>query len=46
MIPGLDQYKTRPDIPEIYKWNLNLIYSSEKDWEEEFAKIEAAIVAV
>ena len=46
MIPGMDQYKTRQDIPEKYKWNLNLIYSSAKDWEVDFAKIDAAIVAV
>ncbi len=41
----MDQYKSRDDIPEKFRWNLNLIYPSAKDWEEDFRKIEPAITA-
>ncbi|MBU6153419.1 MAG: oligoendopeptidase F [Bdellovibrionales bacterium] len=42
----MDQYKTRQDIPEKHKWNLNLIYPSSRDWEDDFAKLESAIASV
>ena len=42
----MDQYKSREDIPESYRWNLNLIYASSQDWEADFKKIDPAILAV
>ncbi|NDF16281.1 hypothetical protein EB061_13355 [bacterium] len=46
--PGriMDQYKTRQDIPEQYRWNLNLLYASSRDWEDDFNKVEPALLAV
>ncbi len=46
MIPEMDQYKTRQDIPESFKWNLNLMYPTPQDWEADFARVESAIVSV
>ncbi|WP_280768870.1 oligoendopeptidase F [Salipaludibacillus daqingensis] len=33
-------YKSRNDVPEAEKWNLNDIYSSVEDWEKDYGKIE------
>jgi oligoendopeptidase F len=41
----MDQYKSRDDIPEAYRWNLNLIYPTTQDWEEDFRQIDSAIRA-
>jgi oligoendopeptidase F len=42
----MDQYKSREEIPENYKWNLKLIYENEELWETDFKKIDAAVEAV
>jgi oligoendopeptidase F len=38
----MDQYKSRNDIPEQYRWNLNLIYPTDASWDQDFQKVEAA----
>ena len=42
----MDQYKTRSDTPEQYKWNLNLIYQNADLWDADFKKIDAAAQAM
>lgn len=42
----MDQYKSREDTPEHYKWNLKLIYENESLWEEDFKKIEQQVKGV
>jgi oligoendopeptidase F len=42
----MDQYKSRNEIPEKYRWNLNLIYSSSQEWEKDFNSIESALTTV
>jgi oligoendopeptidase F len=34
------QYKTRGDVPEQYRWNLSLMYSSQDAWEQDFKKLD------
>lgn len=38
-----DQFNTRNDIPEAYRWNLSLVYPSLESWEADFAKVDAHI---
>ena len=38
--------KDRKDIPEEYRWDLSTLYPSDKAWEEDFAKMDAAIQKV
>ena len=38
----MDQYKTRSDTPEKYKWNLSVVYDTSDAWEADFKKIDAA----
>ena len=35
-----DQFKTRTDVPEQYRWNLNLMYSTQEAWEQDFKKLD------
>ena len=42
----MDQYKNRSDIPEKYRWNLNLIYANPTEWDRDFAKLDDAATKV
>ena len=42
MTTKADEYKSRSDVPEKYRWNLDLIYSIPEEWEKDFARLEAA----
>lgn len=36
-----EQFQTRADVPEQYKWNLQLMYSSQDAWEQDFKKLDS-----
>lgn len=36
-----DQFKTRNDVPEKYRWNLELMYPSQEAWEQDFKKLDS-----
>ena len=36
----VDQYQTRNDVPEKYRWNLGLIYQDQAAWDAGFSKLE------
>ena len=36
----MDQFKSRNDIPEKFRWNLSLIYPSSEAWDHDFALID------
>jgi len=36
-----EQYKTRAEVPEKYRWNLSLMYASQDAWEQDFKKIDS-----
>ena len=36
----MDQFNSRKDIPEKFRWNLNLVYPDFKSWDEDFARID------
>ncbi len=36
----MDQFNSRKDIPEQYRWNLSLVYASSEAWDKDFALIE------
>jgi oligoendopeptidase F len=38
-----DQFKNRAEVPEQYRWNLSLMYSSQDAWEQDFKKIDAVV---
>ncbi len=42
----IDQFKSRADIPEKFKWNLNLVYPNGDAWEADFKKIDGKVAAV
>ena len=42
----MDQFKSRADIPEKFKWNLNLIYPNVDAWEADFKKIDGKVAVV
>ena len=42
----MDQYKTRAETPEIYKWDLQIIYPDSTAWELDFKKIDSLTEAV
>ena len=35
-----EQYKSREEVPEQYRWNLSLMYSSQDAWEQDFKKLD------
>ncbi len=37
----MDQYKTRSDTPEKYKWNLGVVYANSETWEADFKRIDS-----
>jgi oligoendopeptidase F len=41
-----DQFKTRAEVPELYRWNLDLMYSSREAWERDFTRIDVLVGAV
>ena len=41
-----DQFKNRSDIPEQYRWNLELMYASQEQWEEDLKKLDALTAKV
>jgi len=42
----MDHYQTRSDIPEKYRWNLNLMYPDDAAWDQDFGRIDAATTQV
>jgi oligoendopeptidase F len=42
----MDQFKSRADIPEKYKWNLALVYPNVEAWEADFKKIDGKVAIV
>lgn len=36
-----DSFKTRSEVPEKYRWNLELIYPDAQAWEKDFSKIDS-----
>lgn len=36
-----DQYQSREDIPEAYRWNLSLVYPTLEEWEADFGRLDA-----
>ena len=40
-----EQFQNRNDVPEKYRWNLDLMYSDQEAWEKDFKKIDELTAA-
>lgn len=42
----MDQFTSRNDIPEKYRWNLDVVYPTADTWEQDFSKLDTLTSAV